>query len=298
MSWASATSPISSDDRALAPRRRRRTRSTRCRRSRWRPGSTAPAERPRGRRSTARRRGSASRTRRTASRGRPAIPRGSGRRGALTARRPEPGSKASPAAPSAARQAASHSGSAGMTLARGHAVEQRPRGCVHPHPDDRVRVMPDGVGIDRDLGGVESGQPGPQRLGRRQVPGADHELRPVPVGELRIAQQQVVVGDGGRSVARAREGIGEQRDAGPRREARQLAGGGGVALGAGHDHDAAERVAPAGGSAGGRRIERDVRTVVAPGARVLGERGVEHERLAEREVQVDRTRRDRAAAVQ
>ena len=52
------------------------------------------------------------------------------------------------------------------------------------------------VGVDRDLGGVEPGQPGAQRLGGRQVAGADHELGPVRV---RRTPGRAAAGRSGRS---------------------------------------------------------------------------------------------------
>ena len=85
---------------------------------------------------------------------------------------------------------------------------------MDPHPDDGVGVVPRAVGIDRDLGRLESGQPRAQRLGGRQIAGPDHELRLMSGREPRVAKQQVVMRDRGRPASRARQRVGEQRDPG------------------------------------------------------------------------------------
>ena len=153
--------------------------------------------------------------------------------------------------------------------------------------------MPDAVRVERDLGGREPGQPRAQRLRRGQVAGPDHELGLVRSRELRVPEQQVVVRDRRLAATCARQRIGEQRDSSPRGEASQLAGRAGVAVRARDDHDPPRRRRATGGSARATRIERHVRPGAGATGVVVGQRqrAVEHERLAEREVEVDRSRR-------
>ena len=160
-------------------------------------------------------------------------------------------------------------------------------------PTTRVRVLPGALGVDRDL--RRSSSPASQPRSGLEVGRSPTRITSsgrCALGERGVAQQRVVVGDRGRPAARARQRIGEQREAGARGEAGQLARGDGVALGAGDDHAAAERVAPSGRSARGRRHR--TRTYGRSPSRALASSGsgrVEHERLAQREVQVHRARR-------
>ena len=60
-------------------------------------------------------------------------------------------------------------------------------------------------------------QPLAQRLGGRQVADAQHEVGRVRGGPVGVAQQRVVVGDRGRAAARAGQRVGEQRHRRPAR---------------------------------------------------------------------------------
>ncbi len=124
-----------------------------------------------------------------------------------------------------------------------------------------------------------------------------HQLRRVQRGPVRVAQQRVVVGDRGRPAARAGQRVGEQRDRGALGELRD--GGGKLAvalLAAGDEHRArAERqlLGEAFDEVLRRRAvdlrARDPRAAAGPAAGGGRQRvAVEHERLAQREVQVHR----------
>ena len=108
--------------------------------------------------------------------------------------------------------------------------------------------------------------------------------------ELRVAQQQVVVGDCRRTAARARQRVGKQRNPRPGRELGKLRGSGRIALVAsGDDHDATERMPGARLRGLAWTIEADVRMSSVTAGLVIGERPIENERLAKREVEMHRT---------
>ena len=74
-------------------------------------------------------------------------------------------------------------------------------------------VLPRALGVDRDLDRAapgQTGEPGAQRLGGRQIADADDELRDAPCGEPGVAEEQVVARHRRRSVPRAGEWVGEQ----------------------------------------------------------------------------------------
>ena len=76
-------------------------------------------------------------------------------------------------------------------------VERRARVGGDDRADAPRRVLPRGLGVERDLERVEAGEPRAQRLGGRQVADAQHEVGRVRGGEAGVAQQRVVVGDRG-----------------------------------------------------------------------------------------------------
>ena len=71
---------------------------------------------------------------------------------------------------------------------------------------------------------AEPRQPAAQRLGDRQVADAQHQVGLVGRGEARVAQQHVVVGDGGLAATGARQRVGQQRPAGGLRRSLAAAG--------------------------------------------------------------------------
>ena len=119
-------------------------------------------------------------------------------------------------------------------------------------------VLPRGLGIERDLQRVlrQAAEPLAQRLGRRQVAHPQHELRRVRGGPRGVAQQRVVVGDGGRSAPRAGGRLGQQRHAGAVREARERRAELRVALRPPGDEHRARPLRELRGQAGDERVGR------------------------------------------
>ena len=299
-SWASATSPIS---RTIGPRRRgrRRRRWTRCRRSRSRRGWTAPGRAFRGPGRTSRRRGPAStRRRRTSLPAGSRVPSSAATRGSF---RPA-GPTTSAIAPRGGRSAACQPSSQLVSLrrlgsfrrarpavARGSAamiVPTTPAGSCHAASGSRL-----------DLQGVEPAEPRPQRLRRRKVADAEHEVGSVGGGPAAVAQQRVVVRDRRRAAPGARQRLGQQREPGALGERRDRLPEPGIALRpAGHHHRPGpraqlvrERRRAAVGRLGADPRARDPRPpALAPGhdldvGHSVG--AVRHQRLTQREVQVD-----------
>ena len=252
---------------------------------------------------TSRRRAPASRRRRRAS------PRAAGRTPSSAATRGShspAGPSAAAIAPAAARSArrprrASHSRSRGRRGSRSASAASVARGSAAASVADRAgRVLPRVLGIEGDLQRalVQAVQPLAQRLGRRQVADAQDEVGPVRLGPGGVAQQRVVVGDRRRAAPRARERVGEQRDprrGRRRRRARRRARGRAPPgprrarpAGAPRAPRRARRPAPAPA----RAVRRGRVTHGRPPARPpppgssSGQRRVEHERLAQREVEV------------
>ena len=146
---------------------------------------------------------------------------------------------------------------------------------------------------------VEPVQPLAQRLGGRQVADAQHEVGRVAGGPLGVAQQRVVVRDRCRAAARAGQRVGEQRQRERVGERGERLAEAGVALAAARDDHAARVRVDRRAQAVEQRLRgarlrarpRDPRAAAgAPAAAglLLGQRLVEHERLAQREVEVDR----------
>ena len=156
------------------------------------------------------------------------------------------------------------------------------------------------------IASAEAVQPLAQRLGGRQVADAQHEVGRVRRRPRGIAQQRVVVRDRRLAAAGAGQRLGEQRDRGALGERGQRRAELRVALRApGDEHrarravrSADERVdrARAGLRAHPRaRQPRAPAVAAAAAGLLLGQRLVEHERLAQREVQVHRARGGRRA---
>ena len=225
------------------------------------------------RRRTPRRRGSASTTRRTASPRAGATP---------------PSERATSGSDSARRRASARSRRATALVGRAPRREPVPVACDSSASRARSSRACGGSASRRRASGschapsgsnaiwavLEPGQPRAQRLGGRQLAGPEHELRRELLGELRVAQQQVVVGDRGRAASRARQRVGEQRDPGPRGKARQLrrrVRGRGPA---GDDHDPRRTGGvPAGRRGGPGAVEDHVGRPAGAAGVVLGERG-------------------------
>ena len=108
------------------------------------------------------------------------------------------------AASSAARHVASQFGRGRLHIGLAQSVDEPGIRGVDAQADDGIGVLPRVVRVERDLGRVESRQPRSQGLGRGHVAGAQHELRLLGGGKGRIAQEVVVMGDRGRSLARPR----------------------------------------------------------------------------------------------
>jgi hypothetical protein len=115
-------------------------------------------------------------------------------------------------------------------------------------------------------------------------------------GEALVAQQRVVVGDRRLAAARARQRVGEQREAGGAREPGDHVRARPVALVAPGDHHAAPGAGEDGAQrlalgAGVRRRRRPAQPRAPAGTAaaarlVVGQRRLEHERLAQRHVEV------------
>ena len=271
------------DYRAIADGGRSECATRRCRRCRWRRGWRRREGQARGPRRTARRRGSASRRRRTASRRAAATLPGGGdqRLGQLVAQRLRDHVGGVVIGPAPRREPVRIDG-----RLRGVRVERGCRISGVADGDHRGRILPGPLGVQRDLlGPLERRKPGAKRLGRREVADPDHELGLHLLGEPLVAQDHVVVGDRGRSVARARQRIGEQRVTRPLGEPRRRRPQPAVTLVAARDHDPAARravSAPAGGGglhqgrgapmAGRRpgRCRRPRAATTAPAARAAG----------------------------
>ena len=161
------------------------------------------------------------------------------------------------------------------------------------------RVLPRVLGVEGDLQrAVEPVQPLAQRLRGREVADAQHEVGRVggPVG---VAQQRVVVRDRRRAAAGAGERVGQQRQRERVGERGERLAQPGVALAAAGDDHAARVVVDRGAQPveqrrrGGEprarpRHPRPPAGAPAAAGLLLRQRGVEHERLAQREVEVDR----------
>ena len=228
-SWASATSPSSSDHRPArggGDAERGRDRAVD-------PVGAAVGEHARRRRRGAGKNVSTSRTGIEEA----ASERRRLRAGARRARRATRGSL-SPAAPSIARdrRARRRGRRAASARARrgrgggGRRSRRAPRASAagrraSDRRDRAGRVLPGALGVERDLQRVvEPVQPLAQRLGGRQV--ADAERRgpgACAAAQAGVAQQRVVVGDRRRAAARAGQRVGEQRDAGRARRTRASA---------------------------------------------------------------------------
>ena len=215
MSCASATSPISSTTGPSRPPRRR-TRSRPCRRSRSRRGWRAPAADRRGaaENSSTSRTGIEAATNSVASGGsaprarrRPAARDSSSPRACRDRVRRGRVGRAPVTQPAAGRRGTS-------ALPRGPATSTR-YGALTRRPTTESGSCHASSGSKRDLSGVESREPGAQRLGGREIADAHDELRAVLGCELRIAQQQVVVGDR-RRPPRARPRAGRRAAESPR----------------------------------------------------------------------------------
>ena len=256
MSWASATSPISSVT-GPGPRgggdAERATR--RCRRCRWRRGwrARAAAGRRAGKNSSTSRIGIEEATNRVASGGQP-LAQPAAPPAARTARRPAPSASAMPGGVVGA--------AATLEPVR---VGGRRRRCVSSAPvagdlgHDRVGILPGGLRIDARSARarVQPGQPRPQRLGGREVAGADRRPRACSARRTRVAQQQVVGGDRRRAVAGAGQRVGEQRVAEPGGGRRDLRPARALALVAsGDDHPAGGKRGAGRGGARRRRVRR------------------------------------------
>ena len=146
----------------------------------------------------------------------------------------------------------------------------------------RVRVRPDRRRRERDVLGVrEAHEPGPQRLGCRQVAGAQHDVGPVGVDERGVAQQRVVVRHGGIAPPAAAQRVGEHRPAGALRhldDARVAART--------RDDDAPPAVLDRDGRLRRRRGDVDPRRAARSPRRGVRTERRRHERLAQREVEM------------
>ena len=235
---------------------------------------------------TPRRRGSASRRRRTASR-RPG--------GTRPSRAATSGSESSsPSAAAIASTAVVVGGPpcrqpARLDVEALRLREGAPRAACPTTPAGSCHAA---VRVERDLRSVRKRrQPAAQRLGRRQIADPEDELGAVVVGERRVAQQQVVVGD--RALRRA-----GRRTAGRRaRESRRRAAYPARPSGSGVPAPATISRRPDGcgpgrspARGGRRRLDDHVRLAVAARRGVRGQGLVEDERLAQREVEVDGAR--------
>ena len=121
------------------------------------------------------------------------------------------------------------------------------------------------LGVERDLQrAVEPVQPLAQRLGGREVADAQDEVGRVRGGEAGVAQQRVVVRDGGGAAAGARERVGEQRQRERVRKPGERRAEPGVALAAPGDDDAARlRVERGAQPVEQRRRRRELRARAA-----------------------------------
>jgi hypothetical protein len=169
-----------------------------------------------------------------------------------------------------------------MASAAASSSRRHPSSHALARADHGGRVLPGALGIEGDLARpVEAGEPLAQRLAGRQVADADHRVGAVGDGEALGAQQVVVVGDGGGAAPGAGERIGQQRRAEGGRGGRQRGGEAVVALVATGDDDRA--LPDLELDRRGRRAAARAREGLVAGRR---QRLVEHERLAQREVQV------------
>ena len=285
MSWASATSPVSSTT-GPSPRRRRRTLRRPCRRSRSRRGLTARAAaraRTAGERLDVadRHRGGDEQggVRRRATRPAAARPR------ARTARRRAGRRSPAPPAASAARHASSQPGStSSCPPVCGSALRMRIpttlSGSCHVRRGSNAIWAASRAGASHARSGLEVGR----------SPTRKHETRPVRVRELR---DRAAAGRSGRSPRLpARAPTVGRRAPGSRRAPRTRRGRPGPASGAGDDQHRPEGWGP-GPPSPDRICAGSTITYGRPPARagdVVGQRAVEHERLAEREVEVHRAR--------
>ena len=286
-----------------APRPPRRRRSRPCRRCRSRRGWPARAAASRAPGRTSPRRAPASRTRRRAwpraAAARPARPRPAARTalaGAIAA-----------AMPRAAAAVGARPGGQPGTVARaapeppGERAQRGGRIGGSDRADGARRVLPRVLGVERDL---QRRSPSPcsqlaQRLRGREIADAEHELGPVRLRPVRIAQQRVVVRDRRRPAAGAGQRVGEQRDPRPLGERGERGAEPRVALLAARDDDRPRprgQLAPSPSTSAGAGCGRAPRPgdprppagAAAAARLVLRQRRDEHERLAQREVQVHR----------
>ena len=141
-------------------------------------------------------------------RGQP-LHRAARRRAARRAASPSSAAIVSPASASAARHASSHPGldvAAAIRLGGGRcgaACRPRAAGSCHALYGSNAICAASG----------SAGQPAAQRLGGRQIADPEHEPGAVGVGERRVAQQQVVVGDRRSAAPGAGQRVGKDRDA-------------------------------------------------------------------------------------
>ena len=101
--------------------------------------------------------------------------------------------------------------------ARSPARAAPPRARARASPTSAaVGVLPGALGVERDLAARRAGPAShvAQRLGRRQVADAQHEIGREHAAKRGVAQQRVVVGDRRRAAPRARQRVGQQRPAG------------------------------------------------------------------------------------
>ncbi len=159
-------------------------------------------------------------------------------------------------------------------------------------------ILPGALRVERDLGGAgQRGQPAAQRLGDRKVADPDDEVRREAVEPRLVPEDRVVVGDRRLAAARAGERVGEQRPA--RRAAPAPPRAGRAAARARGDR---RRRSPRRELVGefeqrlhvlvGRRhrMAADVGAPVRSAAGVGRQLVVADQRLAQREVQVNRSR--------
>ena len=269
MSWASATSPISSTT-GPSRRPRRRTRSRPCRRCRWRRGWRARAA-------------ASSRAGENVSTSRTGIEEATNSVRVGGSRR---------RARAATRGSLSSSPSVGVDRGRGGAVGVAPRrqpGAVAARLD-AARRAPRACGAGRRrrssrprrrvLPGARPGRTRPAR--RRRAPCSHCAQRlarsagrrragrgraRAPAANAVVAQQRVVVGDRRRAAARAGQRVGEQRDPSRSANAASAAPSSGRARAPGDD-DAARGARPARR----RAVDRRGRPRRAPAARATGAR--------------------------
>ena len=251
---------------------------------------------------TSRRRAPASRRRRPASRRRgSAAPSSAATRGSLRPSPPSARAIAAAAARSARRQRSSQSRSRG---ARCRSRQRGERGARVGGEHDRRDAPAGSCHAPSGSNAICSASSSPCSHWRSGLEVGRSPTRSTSSGacaprEGRVAQQRVVVRDRGGAAARAGQRLGEQRDRGAVGERGERGAEPRVALGAPGDQHARAGALELGGEPSttpgaarrGATRARDPRPPAgAPAAArlLVGQRLVEHERLAQREVQVHR----------